>query len=87
MFRRVVIQNASGNLLKSCENYNDLHCLTELLTDSVQNRQGAYSFQGEGLKIPGNTVPTVIDDGVVCQNSTIDVSPFAANITCWCCYV
>ena len=34
MFRRVLIQDASGNLLESYENYNDLYCLTELLTDS-----------------------------------------------------
>ena len=29
MFRRVLIQDASGNLLESFENYNDLYCLQE----------------------------------------------------------
>ena len=38
MFKRMLIQDACGNLLESLENYNDLYCLT-LLTDSVQNRQ------------------------------------------------
>ena len=37
MFRRVLIQDASGNLLESFENYNDLYCLTELLSDIKQN--------------------------------------------------
>ena len=58
MFRRVLIQDASGNLLESFENYNDLYCLTELLSDSKQNREGS-TFHGEGLKVPGNTNPVV----------------------------
>ena len=33
MFRTVLIQDAIGNLLESFENYNDLYCLTELLSD------------------------------------------------------
>ena len=53
MFRRVLIQDASGNLLESFENYNDLYCLTELLSDSRQNREGYSAFHGEGLKLPG----------------------------------
>ena len=40
MFRRVLIQDASGNLLENFENYNDLYCLTELLTNNKQNREG-----------------------------------------------
>ena len=40
MFRSVLIQDASGNLLESFENYNDLYCLAELLTGSKQNREG-----------------------------------------------
>ena len=82
MFRRVLIQDASGNLLESFENYNDLYCLTELLTDSKQNREGFSTFHGEGLKVPGNTVPTVVGAGAVSQlECCVDVSPFATNAT------
>ena len=81
MFTRVLIQDASGNLLESFENYNDLYCLTELLTDSKQNRDGFSSFHGEGLKLPGNTVPAVMGSAALSQNASVDVSPFATNAT------
>ena len=81
MFRRVLIQDASGNLLESFENYNDLYCLTELLSDSKKNREGFSSFHGEGLKVPCNTVPAVVSAAVVSNNCAIYVSPFAANTT------
>ena len=35
MFRSVMIQDASGNLLETLENYNALYCLTELLTNLI----------------------------------------------------
>jgi len=78
MFRRVLIQDASGNLLESFENYNDLYCLTELLSDSRQNREGFSAFHGEGLKLPGNTVPIVVCNNAL-NATSVDVSPFAAN--------
>ena len=53
MFRRVMIQDASGNLLESFENYNDLYCLQELLTNNRLNREGPGTFLGEGLVLPG----------------------------------
>ena len=40
MFRRIQIFDASGNLLENFENYNDIYCLTELLTNNVANRSG-----------------------------------------------
>ena len=59
MFRRVMIQDASGNLLESFENYNDLYCLQELLTNNRMNSEGPGSFHGEGLVITGNSSPEV----------------------------
>jgi len=59
MFRRVMIQDASGNLLESFENYNDLYCLQELLTNNRLNREGPGTFHGEGLVVPGNNTPSV----------------------------
>ena len=58
MFRRVMIQDASGNLLESFENYNDLYCLQELLTNNRLNREGPGTFHGEGLVVPGNNTPS-----------------------------
>ena len=54
MFRRVMIQDASGNLLETFENYNNLYCLQELLTNNRLNREGPGTFHGEGLVLPGN---------------------------------
>ena len=34
IIQRVIIEDASGNLLKRFENYNNLHCLHELLTNT-----------------------------------------------------
>ena len=59
MFRRVLIQDASGNLLENFENYNDLYCLTELLTNNKSNREGPGCFHGEGLQLPMNNLPYV----------------------------
>ena len=63
MFRRVIIQDASGNLLENFENYNDVYCLTELLTNNKSNREGPGCFYGEGLLLPGNTPPSVTAGG------------------------
>jgi hypothetical protein len=79
MFRRVLIQDASGNLLESFENYNDLYCLTELLSDSRQNREGFSAYHGEGLKVPGNTVPIIVSAAAGNNATSVDVSPFAVN--------
>ena len=79
MFRRVLIQDASGNLLESFENYNDLYCLTELLTDSKQNREGFSAYHGEGLKVPGNTNLVIVSAAAAANVTSIDVSPFAVN--------
>ena len=59
MFRRVMIQDASGNLLEMFDNYNDLYCLQELLTNNrlILNREGPGTFHGEGLTVPGNQQP------------------------------
>ena len=54
-----MIQDASGNLLESFENYNDLYCLQELLTNNRMNREGPGTFPGEGLVVPGNNSPEV----------------------------
>ena len=54
-----MIQDASGNLLESFENYNDLYCLQELLTNNRLNREGPGTFHGEGLALPGNNTPGV----------------------------
>ena len=59
MFRRVIIQDVSGNLLESFENYNDLYCLQELLTNNRLNREGPGTFYGEGLVLPGNNTPGI----------------------------
>ena len=50
---RAVSQDASGNLLENFENYYDLYCLTELLTNNKFNREGP------GLQVPGRTPPYV----------------------------
>ena len=57
MFRRLLIQDASGNLLETFENYNDLYCLHELLTNNRLNREGPGTFHGEGLVVPGFDTP------------------------------
>ena len=49
-----MIQDASGNLLESFENYNDFYSLQELLTNNRLNREGPGTFHGEGLVLPGN---------------------------------
>ena len=59
MFRRVMIQDASGNLIETFENYNDLYCLQELLTNNRLNREGPGTFHGEGLVLPGSNGPGV----------------------------
>ena len=48
LFKRVMIQDASGNLLETLENCNDLYCLTELLTNNKTNRSGPGVYHGEG---------------------------------------
>lgn len=73
MFRRVLIQDASGNLLESFENYNDLYCLTELLTNNKANRTGPGCFHGEGLLVAQAT-PRVIVAGN--GDATVDDTPF-----------
>ena len=54
-----MIQDASGNLLESFENYNYLYCLHELLTNNRLNREGPSTFHGEGLVLPEYDMPTV----------------------------
>ena len=86
MFRRVLIQDASGNLLETMENYNDLYCLTELLTNNKANRSGPGVYHGEGLVLPGGLTPTVsvttpaagaYSNSAACP-TTVDYSPFSA---------
>lgn len=48
MFRRLQIQDASGGLLETIENYNDVYALTELCCNSSQKRKGLGRFHGEG---------------------------------------
>ena len=55
----LMIQDASGNLLETFENYNDLYCLQELLTNNRLNREGPGTFHGEGLVLPGSNGPGV----------------------------
>lgn len=62
MFRRIQIFDASGNLLENFENYNDLYCLTELLTNNVNNRQGVATFHGEGFFHPTDYCDTKFDE-------------------------
>ena len=38
-------------------------------------------FSCEGLKVPGNTVPTIVGSAAYSHIATIDVSPFATNAT------
>ena len=47
ILRRVLVQDASGNLLETMENYNDLYCLTELLTNNKLNRSGPGVYHGK----------------------------------------
>ena len=86
MFRRVLIQDASGNLLETMENYNDLYCLTELLTNNKMNRSGPGVYHGEGLVLPGGVTPTVsvtLPSGVYTNSATcpttVNYSPLAAG--------
>ena len=67
MFRRVLIQDASGNMLEIFENYNDLYCLTELLTNK-QNRESPGCFHGEGCQLPGKSTPSMVANGGVYVN-------------------
>ena len=48
LFRRLQIQDASGGLLETIENYNDLYALTELCCNSATKRKGLGRFHGEG---------------------------------------
>ena len=48
MFRRLQIQDASGGLLETIENYNDVYALTELCCNSATKRKGLGRFHGEG---------------------------------------
>ena len=52
MFRRVMIQDASGNLLETFENYNDLY-------NNRLNTEGPGIFHGEGLVYPRSNGPGV----------------------------
>ena len=63
MLRRELIQDAHGNLLENFENYHDLYCLTELLSNSKQNREGPGCFHGEGLQLPETSTPFVTAGG------------------------
>ena len=83
MFRRVQIQDSSGNLLESFENYNDLYCLTELMTDNAANRQGVSTFHGEGLQVPywGSQAPTQTTADIVVQNLQIPRSRWTYSQT------
>ena len=69
------------------ENYNDLYCLTELLTNNKNNRSGPGVHHGEGLVLPGGVTPTVsvitptsggFSNSAVCP-TTVDYSPMAAG--------
>ena len=53
MFQRVMIQDASGNLLEIFENYNDLYCCYELLTKNRLNREEPGTVHVEGLVLTG----------------------------------
>ena len=57
----MLIQDASGNLLASFENYNDLYCLTELLyhDHNKTSKEGPGCYHGEGLLVPGGSTPAV----------------------------
>ena len=48
LFRRLQIQDASGGLLETIENYNDVYALTELCCNSSTKRKGLGRFHGEG---------------------------------------
>ena len=48
LFRRLQIQDASGGLLETIENYNDLYAVTELCCNSSTKRKGLGRFHGEG---------------------------------------
>ena len=65
--------------MESYENFNDLSCLTKLLTDRRQNREGLSAYNGEDLRVPGNTVPVVLGATAFSNNAAVDVSPFAVN--------
>ena len=71
MFRHVMIQDASGKLLETFKNYNDLYCLHELLTNNRLNREGPGTFNGEGLVLPGVNTPGVdVNLGSALSNDT-----------------
>ena len=81
MFRRVLIQDASGNLLENFEHYNDLYCLTELLTNNKSNREGPGCFHGEGLQLPGRSTPSVVANAGVYANGmamVVDQNPLGS---------
>ena len=69
------------------ENYNDLYCLTELLTNNKMNRSGSGVYYGEGLVLPGGVTPAVSvttpSAGVYFNSAacptTVNYSPLAAG--------
>ena len=58
-----------------------MYCLTELRSDSKQNRESFSTFHGEGLKVPGTPNPTIVTAAALSNNCAVDVSPFATNAT------
>ena len=63
-----MIQDRSGNLLETFENYNDLYCLHELLPNNRLNTEGPGTFYGEGLVLPGaNTLGVDVNVGAALQ--------------------
>jgi hypothetical protein len=78
MFRRVQIQDSSGNLLESIENYNDLYCLTELLSDNVSNRKGVSTFHGEGLVLLNQGYQPLVASGQPAANAAY-IDPISNN--------
>ena len=63
MFRRIEYQDYGGGTdLENFENYNDLYCLTELLTNNASNRSGVDTFHGEGFFHPNDLTDTKFDE-------------------------
>ena len=80
MFRRIQIFDASGNLLENFENYNDLYCLTELLTNNVNNRRGVASFHGEGFFQATDVMDTLYDEATLSRNLPISYPDLGGGI-------
>ena len=86
IFRRIQIFDASGNLLENYENYNDLYCATELMTNNSQLRSNSGMFHGEGLLVPRNSATTdnttnvtAFTDNQYCVGNPFDYSPQGFN--------